>query len=110
MQAGHLEKILANLLSNADKYAAGASRIEARAVAPDRVEITVVDDGPGVPEAFRDQLFQRFSRHGGTAGLVGGTGLGLFFSRELARANGGDLSYRDGDAGAVFVLTLERGT
>ncbi|MBO9522801.1 MAG: HAMP domain-containing histidine kinase [Nocardioidaceae bacterium] len=109
VQAAHLDQILANLLSNADKYAGGATRLVARTTDGGRVEVAVVDGGPGVPHAFRGRLFERFSRDDGTAGLVRGSGLGLFISRELARANGGDVTHRDGDPrGAVFVLTLDR--
>ena len=107
VQPGHLDQILANLLSNADKYAGGATGITATSTGAGEVEVAVRDDGPGIPAAFRGQLFQRFSRHAGTAGHVAGTGLGLFISRELARANGGDLEHRDGrPRGSVFVVTL----
>lgn len=108
VQPGHLDQILANLLSNAQKYAGGATRLGA-CVVGEHVEIQVADAGPGVPDALRDRLFERFSRGEGTAGQVSGTGLGLFITRELARANGGDVTYRAGDpAGSVFVVTLGR--
>ena len=107
VQPGHLDQILVNLLSNAEKYAGGATRITARSTGSGDVQLAVRDEGPGIPAAFRGQLFQRFSRHAGTAGHVAGTGLGLFISRELARANGGDLEHRDGrPRGSVFVVTL----
>jgi signal transduction histidine kinase len=107
VQPGHLDQILMNLLSNADKYAGGASRMSA-VVRPDgQVEIQVEDCGPGVPNEFRDHLFQRFSRGAETAPDVLGTGLGLFITRELARANGGEVRHRDRTpTGSVFVLTL----
>jgi signal transduction histidine kinase len=106
VQPGHLEQILTNLLSNADKYGGGAIRIVARSTPNGTVEICVADHGPGVPFAFQGNLFQRFSRHAETAAKVDGTGLGLFITRELARANGGDVEYRDGVPGSVFVVTL----
>jgi signal transduction histidine kinase len=107
VQPSHFDQIIANLLSNATKYGGGATYVGATAVAPGQVEISVVDDGPGVPDAFVPQLFQRYRRHAGTATSVPGTGLGLFISRELARANGGDLSHRRrSPAGAQFVLRL----
>jgi signal transduction histidine kinase len=107
VQPGHLDQILANLLSNADKYAGGASRISAVARPDGQAEIRVEDDGPGVPTEFRDHLFQRFSRGAGTAPEVLGSGLGLFITRELARANGGEVRHSDRTpTGSVFVLTL----
>lgn len=110
VQPGHLDQILANLLSNAEKYADGATALVARAAPDGVVELAVTDAGPGVPEAFLAHLFQRFRRDPETAQRVGGTGIGLFISRELARANGGDLLHRDGDgtgaAGSRFVVRL----
>ncbi|MFL6024553.1 MAG: sensor histidine kinase [Marmoricola sp.] len=107
VQPGHLDQILVNLLSNADKYAGGATRISAVARPDQQVEIRVEDAGPGVPEEFREHLFQRFSRSTATAPEVIGTGLGLFITRELARANGGEVRHCDGTPrGSVFVVTL----
>lgn len=107
VQPGHLDQILTNLLSNADKYGGGATRILARTCPDGQVEICVVDAGPGVPDGFRANLFQRFSRDAEAAKSAAGTGLGLFITRELARANGGDVVHRDGTPrGAVFVVTL----
>ncbi len=106
VQPGHLDQILTNLLSNAEKYGGGATHVSACTVA-DRIVITVVDDGPGVPETFRDHLFERFSRDTTTARKMPGTGLGLFITRELARANGGDVTFREPDGGgSAFVLSL----
>lgn len=108
VQPGHLDQMLGNLLSNAEKYGGGATRLCARATA-DHVELLVEDAGPGVPADFRDRLFQRFARGDETAKHVIGTGLGLFITRELARANGGDVTYRNGEpGGAVFAVTLPR--
>ena len=108
VQPGHLDQMLANLLINAEKYAGGATRVSACAEG-DRVRVSVVDAGPGVPAAFREHLFQRFRRDAGTAPTVMGTGLGLFITRELARANGGDVLHGDVEpSGSEFVLTLPR--
>lgn len=107
VQPGHLDQILANLLSNAEKYAGGATEIRACSTPAGQVRITVADAGPGIAPGFRRHLFERFSRDTGTAGTVTGTGLGLFISRELARANGGDLHHEDiAPTGSRFVLTL----
>ncbi|MFL6155037.1 MAG: sensor histidine kinase [Marmoricola sp.] len=107
VQPGHFDQILVNLLSNADKYAGGATRVSAVARPDGQVEVRVEDSGPGVPPEFRDHLFQRFSRGAETAPEVLGSGLGLFITRELARANGGEVRHSDRTpAGSVFVVTL----
>ena len=109
VQPGHLDQVLANLLSNAHKYAGGATCLEAHALDADRVVVSVADAGPGIPEDFHDRLFQRSARHPDTAERVAGTGIGLFISRALARANGGDLTHRGNDTtGSRFELTLPR--
>jgi signal transduction histidine kinase len=69
----------------------------------DRVEIRVSDAGQGVDPAVQDRLFQRFA----SGGRRGGTGLGLFIVRELARAYGGDARYEPGEGGpGRFVISL----
>jgi signal transduction histidine kinase len=108
VQPGHLDQMLANLLSNADKYAGGATRLCA-AVSPtgDTVAVEVTDAGPGVPPEFRARLFDKFSRNELTAQDIVGTGLGLFITRELAVANHGSVGYRyDETSGSTFVITL----
>jgi signal transduction histidine kinase len=110
VQPDHLDQVVANLLSNADKYGGGAVRLVAEPVGDDRVAVSVVDEGPGVPPEFRDRLFERFSRDAGAAGRASGTGLGLYITRALARANGGEVTHRAGTpSGSVFTLTLPRG-
>ncbi len=107
VQPGHLDQILSNLLSNAQKYAGGATRLEARTTGNGHIEVSVTDDGPGVPQSLWPHLFERFSRDVASAREVRGSGLGLFITRELARANGGDVSYQQPEAGgSVFVVTL----
>jgi signal transduction histidine kinase len=80
-----------NLLTNAHEYSPeGASiRVTARTEAAE-VVVSVIDDGPGIPEQQLEQIFQRFTR--GDAGLtqrVGGTGLGLAISKSLVELHGG---------------------
>ncbi len=111
VQPNHLDQMLANLLGNARKYAGGACRVSAQNRGDGTVVIAVVDPGPGVPPELRERLFQRFSRGDATSRDVPGTGLGLFITRELARANRGDLTYRDGSPhGAIFEITLPAGS
>ena len=107
VQPSHLDQMVANLLSNARKYAGGATRLTARDAGDGTVEITVADAGAGVPEAFRDSLFERFSREATSAQGVPGAGLGLFITRELARVNGGTVQLaRTGPDGSVFSVRL----
>ncbi len=105
VQPGHLAQVLANLLSNATKYAGGATRVVATRTAVGTVEVAVEDAGPGIPDHVREHLFERFSR--GDVHGVPGTGLGLYVVRELARANGGEIEHRPlVGGGSSFVLTL----
>jgi signal transduction histidine kinase len=97
-----LRRALANLLRNAAE--AGARQVEV-AAAPDGdlVLLTVTDDGPGLPEVVRASLFQPFV----TSGKKGGTGLGLAITRDLVRAQGGEIGLvRTTPQGTMFRLAL----
>lgn len=73
----------------------------------DRVELTVADDGRGVPAEERDDLFER----GATGGGSGGTGFGLYFVQSMVEAYGGSVTVTESAAGgAAFVLDLPRAT
>jgi signal transduction histidine kinase len=94
VEPDRIRQILMNLLTNAHEYTPEGASIEvsARAVGAE-VEISVSDDGPGIPEEQLQRIFDRFTR--GDAGLtqrVGGTGLGLAISKSLAEAHGGSIS------------------
>lgn len=97
-----LRSAVENLVENAIAYA-GAVEV-ATSVEGDRVRIAVADEGPGVPAAQRERIFEPYVR---LAERTAGTGLGLHLARELARAMGGDVTLEDGDGpGATFVLEL----
>ncbi|MEU8660677.1 PAS domain S-box protein [Actinoplanes philippinensis] len=105
---GHLQQVLVNLLSNAAKYAGGATCVRIEPSAGGRVLLRVEDRGPGVPEEFRPRLFERLTRAERDAGSVRGTGLGLYIVRSLARANHGEVRHEPHPAGgSVFVLEAE---
>ena len=110
--ADQLDQVLWALLDNAVKY---GDRAPVRATivadpAADEVRLTIADGGPGIPPADRERLFQRFAR-GGEAAPDGGSGLGLYVSRELCRAMGGDLVLEPAEAsagvGAAFSIVLQ---
>lgn len=106
-QPSHVDQMVANLLSNARKYAGGATRIAASRIDDHTVEITVADEGPGINEDFRATLFERFTREAASARGIRGTGLGLFITRELAVANGGTVELREtGPSGSVFAIQV----
>ncbi len=106
---GHLEQIVLNMVTNAEKYGAPPIEVEA-APDGDRIEVAVVDAGDGVPESFVPQLFERFSQaSSGESRVSRGTGLGLAIVRGLAEANGGSARYERADSRTRFVVTLPAG-
>jgi signal transduction histidine kinase len=104
-----LDQVLWALLDNAVKYGAGSPVRAAIAVdeAARRVRLTISDSGPGIVEGDRDRLFTRFAR-GHEAETDGGSGLGLYVSRELCRAMGGELVLEPAASsrGAAFMIDL----
>jgi PAS domain S-box-containing protein len=103
---GHFRHVLVNLLANAVKYGREPIEVHGRA-ADGSGRLLVSDHGDGAPAEFVPQLFERFSRADGAAGL--GAGLGLFIVDELLRANGGAVAYQptpSGGAGIGFELEL----
>lgn len=104
----HLQRILRNLVANAITYGVPPIHIDATRTAAG-VEIRVSDHGPGVPDAFVPQLFEKFARHDKRlSSATKGTGLGLYIVRGLARAAGGDAWYEPGSStgGACFAVRL----
>ena len=102
---GSLRRALANLMRNAAE--AGAQRVAVSAAPEgDLAVLTVEDDGPGLPEVVRAGLFQPFV----TSGKKGGTGLGLAITRDLVRAQGGEIGLvRSTASGSAFRLALRQG-
>ncbi len=92
--ADQLDQILWALLDNAVKYGSrgddAAIAVEIALADPSRLRLTISDHGPGVSDVDRLRLFDRFARGTGSA-AEDGSGLGLYVSRELARAMDGDL-------------------
>jgi signal transduction histidine kinase len=102
-----IRQVVTNLLSNAVRYTPSGSPVEVTVrQAGERVELSVRDHGPGLTPEEAERAFERYAR----LGLDGsGSGLGLYVSRELARAHGGDLvAGQPEGGGALFVLQLPR--
>ncbi len=101
-----LEQLFVNLLENAAKYTRPGSPIDVRAQSePGSVVIEIADRGPGIPEAAREEIFQKFYR--GPHVGISGVGLGLPICRGIAEAHGGSIEARDREGGgAVFRVTL----
>ncbi len=106
---GRLEQIVANLLSNADKYSAAGTPIHISVERDgDEVVVRVLDHGPGIPEDQRDVVFERFRRLGHhLTREQGGTGLGLHIAKRLVEAMGGRI-WVEGQLGqgSTFAFTL----
>jgi len=102
-----LQQVLVNLLDNAAKYSPGGRPIDiAVETTPFGLSITVADNGPGVPEALQQKIFDKFFRiHPESA--QSGVGLGLSICRAIVDAHGGDIQVTNrSGGGAVFQLHL----
>lgn len=103
-----LERIVSPLLANGLRYARSTVTVSARQL-PGGVRIDVIDDGPGVPEEFLDDLFQP-GRRADPGDRHDGAGLGLPLARRLARTVGGEVSHDPGyTSGARFLVDLPTG-
>ncbi|HEV8228720.1 MAG TPA: GAF domain-containing protein [Candidatus Limnocylindria bacterium] len=100
-------EVLAGLVHNATKYAPEGTRIGVRVEQRrDRGIVRVSDEGPGVTAQDRARMFEPYVRAAAHAGLPG-TGIGLFASRRVVEAQGGDIWYEDAPSGgSVFAFSL----
>jgi two-component system, OmpR family, sensor kinase len=107
-----LAQALRNLARNAIEHTRdheGLVRLDATALDPDRIRFVVRDDGPGIPVAERERVFERFHRvESGRARAGGGAGLGLAIVRAIAEAHRGSVHVRDSynGRGAEIELVL----
>jgi signal transduction histidine kinase len=103
-----LRRCLENLIENAVRYGGGAE-IEVKDSA-ERLQIAVIDHGPGIPASELERVFEPFYRLDASRNMdSGGTGLGLSIARNIARWHGGDVTLRNASGGGlVAALVLPR--
>jgi two-component system, OmpR family, sensor histidine kinase KdpD len=95
-----MERVIANVTANALRYSPGGSPpLLTASACGDRIEVRVIDHGPGVPEADQDRMFAPFQRLGGTSSP--GVGLGLTVSRGLTEAMHGTLEPEETPGGGL---------
>jgi signal transduction histidine kinase len=107
---GRIGQALRNLLANAAKHTPPGTPIELRAARNgDLVRIEVADRGPGIPAEDMSRIFEKYGRGRDAAGrAVDGVGLGLYLSRRIVRAHGGELTVESTPGhGAIFGFDLE---
>jgi len=108
---GRIEQVLINLIGNAIKYSPEGGPVDInirQKIAESMVEISVQDKGIGIPQRQHAQIFGRFMRaDNASAWGIGGTGLGLYLSRELVEQHGGHLWFESMEGtGSTFFFTL----
>jgi len=103
-----LRRLVRNLMENALRH--GQRPVEVEVIAPrasDRVQLTIADRGPGIPESERERIFEPFYRQSGEASAEGGIGLGLALVRQIAARHEGSIRCEGREGGGTrFVLDL----
>jgi two-component system phosphate regulon sensor histidine kinase PhoR len=112
--ANRLQQVLFNLVDNAIKYgkAEGCVKVSAREPAGQKMEVSVADDGPGIPPEAIERVFERFFRvDRARSRESGGTGLGLAIVKHIVQAHGGEVWVQSQlQKGACFFFTLPQKT
>jgi PAS domain S-box-containing protein len=107
--ADRLVQVVTNLLSNAAKFSPRGGAVTVSVYPEARIaRLSVADQGPGIPEAFRSRIFSKFAQADSSdTRSKGGTGLGLAIAREIAERHGGRLWFESTEGeGATFHLDL----
>ena len=106
---GQLRQVLTNLIDNAVKYSPAGGDVQVRVeAAGEYVRFTVADEGLGIPPGEQSRIFEKFYRlDPDMTGGIGGTGLGLYISRELVRRVHGRIWVEpNGDRGSIFKVEI----
>jgi signal transduction histidine kinase len=104
-----LMQVLSNLMSNAAKISPTGGKVELSVTRHDAdVRIAVKDNGPGIPEEFRNTIFEKFTQYDSSdTRKIGGTGLGLSIAKAIVEYHGGAIDYTsEVGAGSTFFFTL----
>jgi signal transduction histidine kinase len=103
-----IAQVLLNLLSNAEKYGDGRIDVTTQRAENGLAKVQVSDRGPGVPRGSEQKIFQQFYRADNSLNSgIQGAGLGLTLARQIARANGGEVIYRERPGGgSEFTIQL----
>jgi two-component system, NarL family, sensor histidine kinase EvgS len=107
--SNRLIQVLSNLLSNAAKFSPPQSSVEISVIREQKtVRVSVKDQGPGIPEDFKDDIFGRFAQADGTnTREKGGTGLGLNISRSIIERHDGTIDFDTIEGvGSTFFFVL----
>lgn len=106
-----LQQVLANFLTNAAKFSPHGSTVNVKIISADnQVRVTVQDYGPGIPDSFKDRIFQKFSQADSSdTRTAGGTGLGLAISKRFIELMGGHVGFEsEVGSGSTFWFELPR--
>ena len=108
VQPGWLERVIENLVANAAKYSGPGKPVLVRIAAdPAGVRLEVHDEGPGIPEADLERVFEPFYRTAEARQRASGSGLGLAVCRRIVELMGGEIHAGPRpEGGAVFTFTL----
>ena len=105
-----IRQVISNLVDNAIKYGrpGGATTVGGGMLPGGRIEVTVTDDGPGIPREAQERIFERFYRvDKARSREQGGTGLGLAIVKHVVQAHGGEVRVEsEPGSGARFVINL----
>jgi len=98
-------QVIRNLVANARRHGGSRIAVIGRVIGGE-YELAIVDDGPGVPEALKAQMFERFVHRGSEPLVAGSLGLGLSIARALTELMGGRLRYERSNGLTKFILTF----
>lgn len=105
----HLRRAIRNVLTNAIRHARSSITVALREF-DSEIELSVIDDGPGIPAEHRERIFERFARVQDARTVDdGGTGLGLAITRDIVESHGGTIVYEPDHDGACFVIRIPTG-